>query len=69
MAERLGSPLLRSLVTPGQAFPDMAAALAEMQAATDWEEAEASGRVEPATEVGGAWWAGGRGGQARGRMS
>lgn len=32
LGDRLSSPLLRSLVTPGQAFPDMAAALAEMQA-------------------------------------
>lgn len=31
-----------------QLFPDMAAALQEMQSATNWEEAKASGRIDPA---------------------
>ncbi len=45
--EKHDSDLLASLVTPGRCFPDMAAALADLEAATDWEEAEANGRVIP----------------------
>lgn len=45
--DSISSPLLRSLVTPGESFPDMQAALQELIAATDWDEAEKSGRVIP----------------------
>ncbi|EFN52031.1 hypothetical protein CHLNCDRAFT_139631 [Chlorella variabilis] len=55
LGDGISSSLLRRLVTPGELFPDMAAALAEMQSATDWAEAEASGRVEPARGVDGAY--------------
>ena len=41
------SELLASLVVPGRRFPDMVAAIADLEAATDWEEAEANGRVIP----------------------
>ena len=34
-------------MTPGRRFPDMASAIADLEAATDWEEAEANGRVIP----------------------
>lgn len=36
-----------------QLFPDMAEALQEMQSATNWEEAKASGRIDPAPVRGG----------------
>ena len=48
MQGTLSSELLLRVVTPGELFPDMRAALAEMQSVTDWAEAEATGRVEPA---------------------
>ena len=41
------SELLKTLVTPGRGFPDVSAALADLEAATNWEEAEANGRVVP----------------------
>ena len=49
--ETLASALLRQLLTPGQTFPDLAQPLAELEQATDWEEAASTGRVVPA-EVG-----------------
>ena len=42
-----GSALLAELVTPGHGFPDMEAALAELEGATDWAEARSAGRVVP----------------------
>ena len=45
--ETYDSELLESLVTPGRRFPDLSAALADLEAATNWEEAEANGRVVP----------------------
>lgn len=45
--ETYDSELLESLVTPGRRFPDVSAALADLEAATNWEEAEANGRVVP----------------------
>ncbi|KAL4857543.1 DNA mismatch repair protein 6 [Chlorella vulgaris] len=51
LGDGIGSSLLKSLVTPGELFPSMADALAEMQNATDWAEAETSGRVDPAPGV------------------
>ena len=48
----ISSSYLLDLVTPGRGrFSDMQAALDEMEAAADWEEAEASGRVVPAAGV------------------
>ena len=44
----LASTLLRQLLTPGQMFPDLAQPLAELEQATDWEEATSTGRVVPA---------------------
>lgn len=51
LGDELSSPLLRELTTPGAGFPDMEAALRDMQEATNWEEAESSGRVVPQREV------------------
>lgn len=34
-------------MTPGRRLPDVSAALADLEEATDWEEAEANGRVVP----------------------
>ncbi len=53
----LSSSLLRQLTTPGEGlFPDMEAALRDMSEATDWDEAESSGRVVP-RQVRGRTWA------------
>lgn len=41
------SALLADLVTPGRGFPDMDAALSELEGATDWAEARSAGRVVP----------------------
>jgi len=49
------SELLASLVTPGRAFPDMAGALGEMEAAADWGAAEREGRVVPAAGIDAAY--------------
>ena len=46
--ETLASTLMRQLLTPGQAFPDLAQPLAELEQATDWREAASTGRVVPA---------------------
>jgi hypothetical protein len=42
-----GSALLAELVTPGRVFPDMDAALGELEGATNWAEARTAGRVVP----------------------
>lgn len=34
-------------MTPGRGFPDMDAALSELEGATDWAEARSAGRVVP----------------------
>lgn len=47
LGDAVGSTLLRQLTTPGALFPDMDAALQDMRDATDWDEAETSGRVVP----------------------
>lgn len=60
MQGTLSSELLLRVVTPGELFPDMRAALAEMQSVTDWAEAEATGRVEPAEVRRAAGWGCGR---------
>ena len=47
MATECNSALLADLVTPGRGFPDMDAALSELEGATDWAEARSAGRVVP----------------------
>jgi len=47
---KLNSRLLLRLVTPGEGFPDMAAALKELEEATDWQEAMENGQIVPAHE-------------------
>ena len=44
-----------ALSATAQLFPDMLGALREMQAATNWEEAKESGRVDPARVGVGVW--------------
>ncbi len=41
------SELLAELVTPGARFPAIDGPLAELEAATDWAEAQSAGRVVP----------------------
>ena len=67
MGSDLSSSLLRQLTTPGEGlFPDMEAALQDMREATDWDEAETSGRVVPRQVRGkNTTWAGEQG-QGRG---
>ncbi len=42
-----GSQLLHSLVTPGQRFPEMEEALAQLTSATDWDAACETGQIVP----------------------
>ena len=41
------SSLLRELLTPGQGFPELDGPLGDLEGATDWQEAAASGRAIP----------------------
>lgn len=49
--DSIQSALLRSLVTPGSAFPDLSAHLESIRGAADWDSAEKEGRVVPAPGV------------------
>lgn len=44
----MGSNLLQGLLTPGQGFPELDSPLGDLEGATDWQEAAASGRAVPA---------------------
>ena len=50
LAEEAGSmqsSLLRSLVTPGEGFPDPTQPLQKLLEAADWDVAAAQGRIRP----------------------
>ncbi len=47
VAQESGSDLLAALVTPGRRFPKIAEQLERLEQATDWAEAQSSGRVVP----------------------
>lgn len=44
----MASSLLQRLLTPGQGFPSLDGPLGDLEGATDWQEAAASGRAIPA---------------------
>ena len=44
----IGSSLLQGLLTPGLGFPELDGPLGDLEGATDWQEAAASGRATPA---------------------
>ena len=47
VSDKPGSQLLHSLVTPGQRFPEMQQALAQLTSATDWDAACETGQIVP----------------------
>ena len=47
VAQESGSDLLASLVTAGHRFPRIADELSRLESATDWAEAQSSGRIVP----------------------
>eukprot|EP00210_Caulerpa_lentillifera_P006645 g6348.t1 len=51
LSSKLTSPLLRTLITPGDGFPLMEAELDQLWNSTDWTEAEQTGRVIPSKGV------------------
>ena len=46
-ADSMQSSLLRSLVTPGEGFPDPAEPLRQLLEAADWDAAASQGRIRP----------------------
>lgn len=47
VAQESGSQLLADLVTAGRSFPDIQGELGQLERATDWAEAQTSGRIMP----------------------
>ena len=45
--QRLISPLLHRILTPGEGFPDIQQHLDDMMTSADWKEAQESGRILP----------------------